>query len=267
MDRNPLRDRPKDGRLIRMAKSYHILNGEALRSQLAPVISEPVFAFNECLIEGPVSETSSDAFFKSRLSYLAKEYGVEVFRRYAELNDNLSGLRRLTAGESLYLWFEEDLFCQTNFWFVAYYLVHFEAPCTVFWVKPRSLSRYGFGGYAPSELVGLYAEAVPIDIEKIAPLWVAYAGGDFELLRRNALGLDTISEHVVPAIDALIESKPRSGVGRPLATMIDILKMRPEQSFAEAFNAFQEREPIYGFGDVQVKRLFDEAKLLLTKPN
>ena len=68
---------------------------------------------------------------------------------------------------------------------------------------------------------------------------------------------------MVPAIDALIESKPKSGVGRPLATMKDILKMNPEQSFAEAFNAFQEREPIYGYGDVQVKRLFDEATLTL----
>ena len=263
MGRNPLRDWAKGNRLLKMAKSYHILNGEALHSQLTSVLPEPMFAFNECLIEGPVSEMSSDEFFKSRLGYLAREYGDEVFRRYAELNDNLSGLSLLTAGESLYLWFEEDLFCQTNFWFVAYYLIHIEAPCTVFWVKPRSLSRYGFGGYAPSELAGLYAEAVPIDIEKIAPLWVAYAGGDFELLRRNALELGTISEHVVPAIDALIESKPKSGVGRPLATMIDILKMRPEQSFAEAFNTFQEREPIYGYGDVQVKRLFDEATLTL----
>ena len=250
-----------------MANSYHILNGEALHSQLAPVLPEPMFAFNECLIEGPVSEMSSDEFFKSRLGYLAREYGDEVFRRYAELNDNLSGLSRLTAGESRYLWFEEDLFCQTNFWFVTYHLVHIEAPCTVFWVKPRSLSRYGFGGYAPSARAALYAEAMPIDIEKIAPLWVAYAGGDFDLLRRNALRLGTISEHVVPAIDALIESKPKSGAGRPLATMIDILKMRPEQSFAEAFNAFQERELVYGYGDVQVKRLFDEAKLLLANPN
>ena len=246
-----------------MAKAYHVLNGEALQSQLTPVLNEPMFAFNECLIEGPVSEMNSDEFFKSRLGYLAQEYGDEVFRRYAELNDNLSGLSRLTAGESLYLWFEEDLFCQTNFWFVTYHLVHIEAPCTVFWVKPRSLSRYGFGGYAPSELVALYAEAVSIEIEKIAPLWVAYAGRDFELLRRNALELGTISKHVVPAIDALIESKPESGVGRPLASMIDILKMNPEQSFAEAFNAFQEREPIYGYGDVQVKRLFDEATLTL----
>lgn len=246
-----------------MAKAYHVLNGEALQSQLTPVLNEPMFAFNECLVEGPVSKMSSDEFFKSRLGYLAQEYGDEVFRRYAELNDNLSGLSRLTTGESLYLWFEEDLFCQTNFWFVTYHLVHIEAPCTVFWVKPRSLSRYGFGGYAPSELVALYAEAVPIDIEKIAPLWVAYAGGDFELLRRYALELGTISKHVVPAIDALIESKPESGVGRPLASMIDILKMNPEQSFAEAFNAFQEREPIYGYGDVQVKRLFDEATLTL----
>lgn len=258
-----MRDRPKDRRFIRMAKAYHILNGEALHSQLASVLREPMFSFNECLIEGPVSEMSSDEFFKRRLGYLVREYGDEVFRRYAELNNSLSGLNRLTAGESLYLWFEEDLFCQTNFWFVAYYLVHIEAPCTVFWVKPRSLSRYGFGGYAPSELAALYAEAVPIDIEKIAPLWGAYAGGDFELLRRNALELGTISEHVVPAIDALVESKPKSGVGRPLATMINILKMNPEQSFAEAFSAFQEREPVYGYGDVQVKRLFNEAKGVL----
>jgi hypothetical protein len=83
---------------------------------------------------------------------------------------------------------------------------------------------------------------------------------------------------VLKAVEAHIDRIPREGdPGRPVRTLLEIVRemremqetremqeMRAAQksqtrqvNFGAVFREFQRREAIYGFGDLQVKRLFD----------
>ena len=46
--------------------------------------------------------------------------------------------------------------------------------------------------------------------------------------------------------------------GRPIQSLITIMKELDTEEFGPVFREFNKRESIYGFGDLQVKRLFDE---------
>ena len=49
-------------------------------------------------------------------------------------------------------------------------------------------------------------------------------------------------------------------LGRPVQSLIQIMKELETEEFEPVFREFCIRESIYGFGDLQVKRLFDEIK-------
>lgn len=46
--------------------------------------------------------------------------------------------------------------------------------------------------------------------------------------------------------------------GRPIQSLITIMKELDTEEFGPVLREFNKRESIYGFGDLQVKRLFDE---------
>ena len=63
---------------------------------------------------------------------------------------------------------------------------------------------------------------------------------------------------IKPAVEALIDSNPENGnFGRPEKVLREILNEMEIPDFGNAFREFSKREPIYGFGDLQVKRLYD----------
>ena len=125
------------------------------------------------------------------------------------------------------------------------------------------------------------------DCESFACLWREYQRGDVEALRNVAARLEGEFPFVLKAVEAHIDRIPREGdPGRPVRTLLEIvreirevLEMREIQesrevqemqetraaqksrtkqvNFGAVFREFQRREAIYGFGDLQVKRLFD----------
>jgi hypothetical protein len=46
--------------------------------------------------------------------------------------------------------------------------------------------------------------------------------------------------------------------GRPSQSLIAIMNQFKTEDFDTVFREFSKREPIYGFGDLQVKRLLDQ---------
>ena len=66
---------------------------------------------------------------------------------------------------------------------------------------------------------------------------------------------------ILPAVEAHIERIVTTGnIGRPTQSLIAIMKELETEEFGPVFKEFNKRESIYGFGDLQVKRLFDEIK-------
>ena len=293
-------------------RQFHILNGDALLERF-PIDTPDIIVARECLVDGVVSgapqgsslddglDATLDAFFHIRASFLQKHYGISPDEYATGTMAEFRKIREIPLSSDINLWFEEDLFCQVNFWFCCY-LIHESfsnlarsanssnptnptncsnptntgARPRVFLIKPKPNTPYSFAGQSDEELAEQFRERVPIgDCESFACLWREYQRGDVEALRNVAARLEGEFPFVLKAVEAHIDRIPREGdPGRPVRTLLEIVremrevlemqetraaqKSRTKQvNFGAVFREFQRREAIYGFGDLQVKRLFD----------
>src|SRR6185436_19104206 len=94
----------------------HIHNGdssaETLRQSALP---GEHFAFREALIEGPTpAGVTGEEWYKLRSSHLADFYGPDLTETENELRKQEQQLASFAEHDEVILWFEHDLFCQTN---------------------------------------------------------------------------------------------------------------------------------------------------------
>jgi hypothetical protein len=91
-------------------------------------------------------------------------------------------LRNITSDDEVYLWFEDDLFCQCNMWFAADYISKKSQP-QYYRVFPEADTKTwrGFGLTNKEELLNYYSAAVVLDKEDISHiqnLWNAFVHSD-----------------------------------------------------------------------------------------
>ena len=78
---------------------------------------------------------------------------------------------------------------------------------------------------------------------------------------KTARELENKYPFILPAVEAHLERTPRDGsLGRPSQSLIQIMEELKTDQFGLIFQEFCKRESIYGFGDLQVKRLLNEIK-------
>ncbi len=241
----------------------HILNGDALASKFP--LDEPVIIFRECLIEGPKSSPNLSDFWTDRAKYITQafdttpvEYHENVVRELSRLSD---------TGEEICCWFEFDLFCQVNLWFVIHYIDRFIKHSTVSIVQPdplRDMQWKGFGFLDAGQLLERYVNRTKADQSELrlaTALWDAYRKDDFRMLQDLSKHKSPCFPKLEEVINAHRQRFPKKGYGRPKQKLLDI-KGRGITQFEKIFSAFQETESIYGFGDTQVKRMLEELHLL-----
>jgi len=243
-----------------MAKT-HILNGDALLAQLPDTISGKRIIMRECLMDGPVEMPSFAAFYKKRWSFLKELSGEFPFEEYEEKTiSQIEAIKNLSANDSVYHWFEEDLFCQINLWFCLYILHEHSSLNQVFLVKPDQRSPYSFSFYNNQQLEDLYAEHQTIaDLAPWSDLWKAFQNKDWLALKKLGASLNPQYSFLMPAIKAQLERlESETSYGRPLDKVMELVA--EGKSFPEVFRSIYKSEAIYGFGDLQVKRLYDLAR-------
>ena len=130
---------------------YHVLNGDALAGILPDIILGERIIFRECLIDGPVMPTPTQELWEIRAEFINNNYpGFDKidYRKYSY--EELLKIKSIPIDSQIYLWFEEDLFCQVNLWFVLNYLkTH---PAEVYLVLPNPDSPYNFSALSRKEL-------------------------------------------------------------------------------------------------------------------
>ena len=68
-----------------------------------------------------------------------------------------------------------------------------------------------------------------------------------------------IRDSIYQAVKAHIDRIPKNGdLGRPTNTLLTIMNELNTKDFRKIFSEFNKKERIYGFGDSQVKRLYDK---------
>ncbi|MEM6380731.1 MAG: DUF1835 domain-containing protein [Bacteroidota bacterium] len=244
-----------------MDKVYHILNGDALKEQFQPLIAGVQIVARECLVDGPVVGGNLEELFQTRAQFLSRHYPPTTEQAYYEQTvSEFAKIQKIEEDAVINLWFEDDLFCQVNFWFVAYLLNQSEYQNEVYLVRPPQHTSYGFGGLNEAELTTAYDQKVPLaELATIGSLWAAYQKEDLSSLKQIALTLTDKFPFILEAVEAHIERIPgKDNLGRPSQALLAIMQELNTEAFGPVFKAFSQRESIYGFGDLQVKRLYDD---------
>ncbi len=246
-----------------MKTQYHILNGDSLRQQFPEKIQGEIIVARECLVDGNVRGNNLDELFQVRAQFISNNYeGYNEQEYYKKIVSEFNKMQNISDDVDINLWFEEDLFCQVNFWFTINLISQSEKKNSIYLIKPEKHSQYGFGGLDESELVSIYKNRLLLtELDKLAGLWNLYQKNDLEQLLKTAKELEPKYPFILIAVKAHRDRIPTEGsLGRPSQSLIQIMKELETDEFEPVFKEFSKRECIYGFSDLQVKRLFDEVK-------
>lgn len=241
--------------------TIHILNGDALLHQLPDHIPGERIVTKECLVDGDVSGETLDDLFQTRASFIAKNYSGNTEEDYfEEVVPMFAKMLLIEKGSEVNLWFEDDLFCQVNLWFVCSLLVDKADICDIFLVRPEVHTKYGFGGVAPEKLPLLLENRISISeahTSLLARLWKCYQENDLEAMTDLAKELNPTFPFILDAVQAHTD---RVTNNKPEKIIKEIIEENDSATFGEVFQKFNEQAFIYGFGDLQVKRIYDSIK-------
>lgn len=243
--------------------TFHIFNGDCLAGLFKDtgIKGQPIVC-REALIDGPLSCDTLPQFWQTRAKYLEADH--ERYRRMV-----VSEFDKITAAPdraSFNLWFGYDLFCQVNLWFTLSLLQDAGAEKELYMVypsfrKPADIWKE-FGGATTQDLIISFTNRVQFgadDLQLAKKLWRAYKSNDLEMLEALSHQQSALFPYLRVVCQAHIERFPtEEKQGRPEAAILEIIKTG-SKDFHAVFKRFFEQEGIYGFGDVQLKKIYDQV--------
>lgn len=243
-------------------KIHHILNGDCLAEQFKETkLNQELIICRECLIDGNVSADSFSDFWEVRAAFIMNAFGADDY--YQKVVHELTKIQNLPEGSEVCLWFENDLFCQVNMWFVLSLLSKQSnlIPFRIFpFIEKDADIWKGFGMATAEMLEKVYETKVqfqPKDIELGVNLWAAYKRQDVVKLKELSKQHSDCFQYLEEVCQAHIDRFPENNsLGRPEKIIKEIIETQ-SKSFHEVFAEFSAREGIYGFGDLQVKAIFE----------
>jgi hypothetical protein len=236
----------------------HVLPGDATVTKFkATGLDGEIAVCREALIEGDVSGDTLPEFWENRASFIAGRYPEAGESYHENVVREFAKLTAVHSGSEINLWFEYELFCQTNMWFCLSILA--ESAVDIFRVAPIVLPDHqvwdGFANLSPDALKKCFEARVSLsqdDVKLGSKLWSAYRAGDHMGLERlstvESAAFPMLREVCVAAIEK--ESRPRD-------TVREIIR-DGRTDFAEVFQEFQARAGVYGFGDTQVRKIWED---------
>jgi hypothetical protein len=243
-------------------ETFHILNGDCLAEQLKfTKINQDFIICRECLLDGNVSADNLSEFWKVRANFISETFGANDYHQ--KVVQEFAKINQIPEGSDVYLWFENDLFCQINQWFVLNLLSR-RANLKLFRVFPvieKDTDIWkGFGIATTETLEKAYKSKVIFqsqDIELGINLWAAYKNQDFVKLKELSKKYSACFQYLEEVCNAHIDRFPKdNSEGRPQRVIKYIIETQ-SKDFQEVFAEFSAREGIYGFGDLQVKEIFE----------
>jgi hypothetical protein len=97
----------------------HVLSGDSLLEPFKDSgIAGEVAVFRECLVDGPLRANSLDEFFQVRSSYLSDPNDEKDGFYESDVRPEIEKILSASKDQEICLWFEHELFCQVNLWFL-----------------------------------------------------------------------------------------------------------------------------------------------------
>lgn len=246
-----------------------MLNGDGLAGRFpASDISGSHIICRECLIEGPVyasTQAKQDFFREQRRCFLSATYPEVNGYYFSTVVTEFIKLEEIPAGSEVNLWFENDLFCQTNMWYVIYLLRNRSTELKLFRIFPEVNNPgdkwKGFGTSENQDLINAFKKRVEFhrsDWELGSGLWKAYSDNESAKLINLSKSKSECFQYLSEVCEADVQRKSSDkNSGRPYQTLKQILS-DGEREFEIIYSKFVNRDMIYGYGDLQVKRMLHE---------
>jgi hypothetical protein len=244
-----------------------LLNGDWLAEQLKDAeLTVERIVFREALVVGPVGGATWEEFWEIRIEFLTKQYGATALEVQKKTIAEAEKIRGLADGVELSLWFEDDLFCQVNLWFILSLLAD-KPTLRVFRVFPPeapSENRWrGFTDASPEELEQANRTKILFSKQDMGlgkSLWEAYSKHDWDALKILSRYPSSCFSNLEEVCQAQLDRFPTHQLlGRPEQLIQEILASGIID-FPSLFAEFSRRAGIYGFGDLQVRELLDSIK-------
>lgn len=244
-------------------KEVHILNGDALRKQLPQAIIGKRIVCREAFIEGPLRTETSPDFWEERAAHYQKCYQIPAEEYQEKSSDEFGKVRQIRRDANVYLWFEHDLFCQCNLWLIAEMLQERSFTGKAYLVLPVVKSQetlwQGFGNHSEEDILTAWNNKfliAPREWRLMVACWKNYALGKQDLLKDNYEQLRPLLPYCDDVFEAhlgRLEENPR-----PLAQLRRIKEELNSDKFAPVFQKFCEAEGVYGYGDMQVLKMWEQ---------
>ncbi|MEP7269604.1 MAG: hypothetical protein ABI844_18455 [Saprospiraceae bacterium] len=248
---------------------YHILNGDALYAGfLATNLSTEILIMRECLIVGDVHANDLGSFYQSRASYLHRHYQVSPDSYFRDVVPAFDSIVNAPGNSHFYLWFGYELFCQVNLWFLLWLIHQRSEADQVYLVYPSYLSqeiRWEDFGNATTENL-LYCQEHKITMDKSdlafgAELWNAYSRSDFSELKRLSSVPSTCFPYLAEVVQAHLDRYSQDGdLPKPEQTILEIMTSG-SPDFETLFPIFSSKMGVYGFGDSQVREIYERVRM------
>jgi hypothetical protein len=238
----------------------HILTGDSLTQPFIQTgIEGQVIISRECLIAGEVTANNLPELWQVRAQYIHHTYQEPVEAYYQLVADEYEKLLHLPSLTELCLWFEYDLFCQVNMWFCLW-LIRNKSYKAIYRVAPVTRAAQdrwkGFGSMNTDDLLSCYNRRIQLTREETAlgaSLWLAYQKGDLPQLQKlsdtTSAGFPCLQEVCKAHTDRVLHQRPEK-------VLLNITNSGITD-FKEIFHAFSLTEGIYGYGDMQLKEIYD----------
>ena len=241
--------------------NFHVLNGDALLDRFPLGIEGTRIVARLCLMDDPVASNNLKELIALRSQYINSLDLQDGPNIYIEKTvPELDKLLKVPPKSDIYLWFEEDLFCQVNFWFLCDLILTNLTQPSVRLVLPIPSTRYGFGGLNQEQLaISLqYAMDITADLPDFSNLWKFYKTDQYTGLKNQAANMEQKYPFVGEAVNAHLDRQPdQFGMGKPHRIIKEIIEEAQTTDFGTVFKKFCEMEPIYGYGDLQFRVIYD----------
>ena len=161
----------------------HVLNGDATATVFAAAgLPGDVLVWRDVLVEGPVTtEWTAPEALAVRTAFLAASLAIDPEQYRSSVHEQDEGLAGALRHDEIVLWFEQDLFCAVNLWYVLAWLARRPAAAQLTLVYPPVDEVRGLGVRAPAQLAALFTERCLVTPHALAlgrRAWEAYTDRD-----------------------------------------------------------------------------------------
>jgi hypothetical protein len=151
----------------------HLLNGDATAAVFPDSLPGERAVWRDIVMEGPAGADT-----ETRAAWLAPRLGVSADAYARRWREGEATLARAGEHEEVVLWFEQDLFCATNLWFI---LDRLDATRISLVFPAVGAEAAGLGALEPAAFPPLFEHRRRLttqDLTEARALWRAYVAAD-----------------------------------------------------------------------------------------